>query len=415
MLERSNQHFFITGRAGTGKSTLLQLFRNTTKKRVVVLAPTGIAALHIKGQTIHSFFRLPPKLIDSHSLKRIRGASLYQKPDAIIIDEVSMVRVEVMDHIDVFLRLNRGIDEPFGGVQMILIGDLFQLPPVISTPFEREYLASRYNSPYFFSADIFTEGCVPQLIELHEVHRQKDKSFIRLLDNIRTNSFDFDDLEVLNSRCKSEVKEQDLSIILSPRNMTVQQINSARLEEIDSELFQFNAETKGEINESFLPTDIFLRLKVGAQVMFIKNDPEKQFVNGTIGKVSHLEQNRIKVQIDEGIEGMREVEVAKMDWEFIRYELEAQKNGQITEKVIGSFTQYPLKLAWAMTIHKSQGKTFSNVIIDLGSGAFEFGQLYVALSRCTSLEGISLMKPVKPADIKVDERIVEFLESARRH
>jgi ATP-dependent DNA helicase PIF1 len=393
----------------------LQLFRNTTKKRVVVLAPTGIAALHVKGQTIHSFFRFPPKLIDSHTLKRIRGASLYQKLDAIIIDEVSMVRVEVMDHIDVFLRLNRGIDEAFGGVQMILIGDLFQLPPVISTPFEREYLASRYASPYFFSADIFAEGCMPELIELHEVHRQTDKSFIRLLDNIRTNSFDFDDLEALNSRCIGDDLKQDLSIILSPRNMTVQQINSERLEEIDSELFQFNADTKGEINEGFLPTDVFLRLKVGAQVMFIKNDPDKQFVNGTIGKVSQLEKNRIRVQIDEGMEGIREVEVTKMDWDFIRYELDAEKTGQIKEKVIGSFSQYPLKLAWAMTIHKSQGKTFSQVIIDLGSGAFEYGQLYVALSRCTTLEGISLMRPVKPADIKADERIVEFLESARRY
>jgi ATP-dependent DNA helicase PIF1 len=414
LLERSNHHFFITGRAGTGKSTLLQLFRNTTKKRVVVLAPTGISALHVKGQTIHSFFRFPPKLIDRSSIRRIRGASLYKKLDSIIIDEVSMVRVEMIDHIDAFLRINRSIDEPFGGIQMIFIGDLFQLPPVISTPFEKEYLASKYDSPYFFSADIFEKDCDLELIELHEVHRQKDKAFIRLLDNIRTNSFDFDDLDALNSRYKPNNVSEELSVILSPRNHTVQQINTERLGKIDAELFQYSAGVSGDVNESVLPTDVFLKLKVGAQVMFLKNDPEKQFVNGTLGIISYLDDHKIKVLIDEDSGEQREVEVEKMEWDFIRYELEPDKGGHITEKVVGRFTQYPLKLAWAMTIHKSQGKTFSQVIIDLAGGAFEFGQLYVALSRCTSIEGITLLRPVKPADVKVDERISEYLESVRR-
>lgn len=325
-----------------------------------------------------------------------------------------MVRVEIIDHIDAFLRINRGIDEPFGGIQMIFIGDLFQLPPVISTHFEKEYLASKYDSPYFFSAEIFEKGCNLELIELHEVHRQKDKAFVRLLDNIRTNSFDFDDLEALNSRYQPNNAEEELSIILSPRNHTVQQINAERLEIIEAEIFQYKAGISGEVNESVLPTDVFLKLKVGAQVMFLKNDPDKQFVNGTLGIISHLDSHSIRVLIDEGFNEQREVEVVKMEWDFIRYELEAEKGGQISEKVIGRFTQYPIKLAWAITIHKSQGKTFSRVIIDLAGGAFEFGQLYVALSRCTSMEGITLLRPVKPSDVKVDERISEYLESVRR-
>ncbi len=381
-----------------------------------MLAPTGIAALNVKGQTIHSFFRFPPKLMDSNSIRRIRGASLYKKLDTIVIDEVSMVRVEIVDHMDLFLRMNRGIDEPFGGIQMIFIGDLFQLPPVVSSNFEKEYLATKYDSPYFFSADIFASDCTLQLIELYEVHRQKDKAFIRLLDNIRTNNFDYDDLEALNSRCQTDVTYtgEEIAVVLSPRNHTVQNINSEKLKALEAENFIFPANVSGEVNESVLPTDLILNLKVGAQVMFLKNDPDRQFVNGTLGIVSYLDNACIKVITEDGPDGIKEVEVSKMEWDFIRYELDAGKEGKISEKVIGRFTQYPLKLAWAITIHKSQGKTFNQVIIDLGKGAFEFGQLYVALSRCTTLEGIKLLKPVKPSDVRVDDRIVEFIESIRR-
>jgi len=415
-MERSKTHFFVTGRAGTGKSTLLQIFRRTTRKKVVVLAPTGIAALNVKGQTLHSFFRFPPKLIDPSSIRRLRNASMYRKLDTIIIDEISMVRVDMIDNIDFFLRVNRGIDEPFGGVQMIFFGDLFQLPPVVATDFEKKYLAEKYESPYFFSGSIMQSEIDFEMLELRTVFRQSDRSFISLLDNIRTNEMDWDDLEALNERVDPDRTSDDLYIMLSGRNKMVQEINESKLKALDSPLFEYLAKIEGNFQNAIMPTEAILKLKVGAQVMFLKNDPDKQFVNGTLGKVSYLDHDTVKVKISDDRENQKEITLSPMEWEFIKYGINKENPTEIKASVLGTFKQFPLKLAWAITIHKSQGKTFDNVIIDMGKqGAFEYGQTYVALSRCTTLEGIILKRPIKGGDIRVDQRIVDYLENFGRY
>jgi ATP-dependent exoDNAse (exonuclease V) alpha subunit len=384
---------------------------------VVVLAPTGIAALNVKGQTIHSFFRFPPKLINPGDIRRIRGARMFQKLDAIIIDEVSMVRADMIDNIDIFLRINRGKDEPFGGAQMLFFGDLFQLPPVVATDFERQYLSQKYDSPYFFSAEIFKDSDLDfEMVELQTVFRQDDQRFIRLLDAIRTNDLDWDDLEELNSRCnKHETETEELNILLSGRNSKVDKINQEKLNGLPSREYEFLAKIEGDFNQKFVPTSPVLKLKTGAQVMFLKNDPEKKFVNGTLGTVSFLDHDKIKVNIPDGKGGFEVIDVDQMEWEYIKYGLDDKNPGEVRATTLGTFKQYPLKLAWAITIHKSQGKTFNHVILDMGArGAFEFGQTYVALSRCTSLEGLVLKSPLKPSDIMVDQRIIDFLDDKRR-
>lgn len=340
---------------------------------------------------------------------------MYQKLDAVIIDEISMVRADMLDNMDIFLRINRGIDEPFGGVQMIFFGDLFQLPPVVASNFEKEYLSEKYETPYFFSADILNEDIDFEMLELNTVYRQEDRSFINLLDNIRTNELDWDDLEALNARHQPDMSHEDLYIMLSGRNKMVQEINEQKLSEIDSPIYEYLAKVEGNFQQTIMPTESNLKLKLGAQVMFLKNDPDKEFVNGTIGIISHLDHDSIKVNLSEDGQTHKEIAVSPMEWEFIKYGLDDKKPGEIKATVQGTFKQFPLKLAWAITIHKSQGKTFDNVIIDLGKqGAFEYGQTYVALSRCTTLEGIVLKRPLQARDIKVDQRIVEFLEDKKR-
>lgn len=394
------------------------MFRNTTKKTVVVLAPTGIAALNVKGQTIHSFFRFPPKLINPGDIRRLRNARMYRKLDAVIIDEVSMVRADLIDNIDIFLRVNRGIDEPFGGVQMIFFGDLFQLPPVVASDFEKKYLAQKYESPYFFSGEIFSHPEIDfEMIELNTVYRQDDQRFVRLLDAIRTNELDWDDLEELNERHqKPEDFDESPFIMLSGRNKKVDEINQSRLQALPTPEYEYMARIEGDFQQKMVPTSPVLQLKVGAQVMFLKNDPDKDFVNGTLGKVSYLDHDKIKVLVRDSSGGTKEIDVEQMEWEFIKYGLDEKNPEEIKATVLGSFKQYPLRLAWAITIHKSQGKTFDQVILDLGSkGAFEYGQTYVALSRCTSLQGLYLKRPLQGKDIMVDQRIVEFLENKRRY
>lgn len=342
---------------------------------------------------------------------------MYKKIEAIIIDEVSMVRADMIDNMDQFLRINRGVDKPFGGVQMIFFGDLFQLPPVIASNFEKQYLGEKYTSPYFFSADIFSDSEVyMEMFELSVVYRQDDRRFIRLLDTIRTNEMDWDDLEELNERMIDPVDTDDASyVILSSRNKKVDEINNNRLAALETPDYQYFAKIDGDFHEKLAPTSPVLILKVGAQVMFLKNDPEKQFVNGTLGKISYLDEDTIKVLIQEHGDKPKEISVDRMEWEFVKYGMDEKNPGEITASVLGTFKQYPLRLAWAITIHKSQGKTFDRVILDLGTkGAFEYGQTYVALSRCTSLEGIVLKQPLKPTDIMVDQRIVDFLEDKRR-
>jgi ATP-dependent exoDNAse (exonuclease V) alpha subunit len=412
LLEKTSKNLFITGRAGTGKSTLLHLFRNTTRKKCVVLAPTGVAALNVQGQTIHSFFGFPAKFFGSEEIKKRRDVRLYKKMEVLIIDEISMVRAEMIDHIDRFLRINRENIQPFGGVQVVFFGDMFQLPPILATPEEQHFFRSYYDSPYFFSAKVFsalTGGFQMEMMEMLKVYRQEARHFIRLLDAVRVGQTDYDDLEDLNQRHIPNFNEKDYFITLSTRNSVVDDINSRELRHLPTPEFSFIAEVTGNFDPKQFPTEGVLKLKLGAQVMFIKNDIKREYVNGTIGKIIRLDNDRITVQVEERDGAIKNIEVEKQSWEILRYTLNDEGTG-ITTETIGSFKQYPLRLAWAITIHKSQGKTFDRVIIDLSGGAFESGQAYVALSRCRTLEGIVLKRPIRPQDIITDDRIVDFYE-----
>jgi ATP-dependent DNA helicase PIF1 len=416
-LEKTQRHLFITGRAGTGKSTLLHLFKNTTRKKCVVLAPTGVAALNAGGQTIHSFFGFPAKFFTAEDIKKRRDTRLYRNIEVLIIDEISMVRADMIDNIDMFLRINRENMNPFGGVQVIFFGDLFQLPPVVATPEEQNYFRTYYESPYFFSAKIFQanhlnpEPFELEGFELNKVYRQENRHFIRLLDAVRLNQIDYDDLDDLNARHVPNFNKKDYFITLSPRNAVVDEINRHELAKLGTEEFTFIAEVTGQFDPKQFPTEGALKLKLGSQVMFIKNDTiKKEYVNGTIGKIVRLDYDKIVVQVEDKDGEMKNIEVEKQTWEILRYKLGDADPSKIDSDVIGSFKQYPLRLAWAITIHKSQGKTFDKVIIDLTGGAFEHGQTYVALSRCRTLEGIVLKQRIRPNDVKVDEMIVEFYE-----
>lgn len=407
-VEKAHKSIFITGRAGTGKSTLLQLFRNTTRKKCVVLAPTGIAALNVKGQTIHSFFGFPPRPLSKRDIKKRRNSRLYKNLEVLIIDEISMVRADMLDNIDHFLRINRNINLPFGDVQVVFFGDLFQLPPVVSTEVEKQMFRIQYESPYFFSAKVFEEFEMEQL-ELRKVYRQEGRHFLRLLDAIRLNQADYDDLEDLNERHQPNFSPEEFYITLSARNAKVNSINDKALKDIPFDEEVFLASVTGDFNPRLFPTDAALKLKLHAQVMFIKNDPDKRFVNGTIGKVTKLENDKITIQVDENGE-KQVIKVERFEWEILRYQASKEDLNKIETKVAGTFKQFPLRLAWAVTIHKAQGKTFDKVIIDLGRGAFEHGQTYVALSRCRTLAGIILRQRLKGSDIMVDERVVAYYE-----
>ncbi len=407
ILESTNACAFITGRAGTGKSTLLQLFRKTTNKKTVVLAPTGLAALHVKGQTIHSFFGFPPRAISKKDINPRKYKKLYKELDTIIIDEISMVRADMLDNIDYFLRINGGdASLPFGGKQMIFFGDMFQLPPVVSRE-EMMFFRSQYESPYFFASEVFQE--VPfEMHELTTVYRQESRRFIRLLDAIRTHRFDMDDLDTLNERFSSLPDSAFTGYVtLTTRNAIVDQINQERLRKLQVPEIAFMGVLTGNFKNKVFPTDTILKLKEGAQVMFVKNDPQKRFVNGTIGQIKYLREDRIIVSVEEDGE-TKDIPVKQVEWEILRYKVNS--DNIIESEVMGTFKQYPLRLAWAMTIHKSQGKTFDKIIIHLGKGAFTHGQTYVALSRCTTFEGIILKQKIRPNDVLIDERISEFYE-----
>lgn len=411
-LEYTQDHLFVTGRAGTGKSTLLQVFRSTTKKRVVVLAPTGIAALNVKGQTIHSFFGFPPRLLNKNEIEKRKNYRIFQNIDMIIVDEISMVRADMIDNIDWFLRVNRGINQAFGGVQMIFFGDLFQLPPVVATPFEKQYFQTIYETPYFFSAHIMKDITL-KMVELLQVFRQEERSFVNLLDNIRLNNLDYDDFLYLNERYVPLPEEKEFYITLCSRNDIANRINEHELKAISSPSVSYQATITGEFNPQLFPTEFLLELKEGAQVMFVKNDLNKKYVNGSIGIVKDAHPDKIVVRLQSDKELYDLIDIEKQEWEILKYELDTANNGQITTKVIGTFKQYPIKLAWAITIHKSQGKTFDKVIIDMGQGAFESGQTYVALSRCRTLGGIILKQAIKNRDIFVDERVSQYYEQIK--
>jgi len=418
LLENSGQNVFITGKAGTGKSTLLQYFRDHTVKKVAVLAPTGVAAVNIKGQTVHSFFRFKPD-ITPESVHKIRlrkvQRALYKKVDTIIIDEVSMVRADLLDCIDVFLRLHgKKPDVAFGGAQMVFIGDLFQLPPVVPRD-EMGIFEGVYRSPYFFDAKIFREiqegeghPRSVKIVELKKIYRQQEEDFIKLLGSIRNRSVTEAHLKALNQRYIPHFKPpvEDFYIYLTTTNAMADAVNRKKLNELGNEPYIYEGTLTGAFEAKNLPTSIALELKVGAQVMLVNNDPSGRWINGSVGKIIDIADDGkiVGVELEDG----SMVEVTPFKWEMFRFFFN-EDTEQLESESVGSFTQYPLRLAWAVTIHKAQGKTFSKVIVDLGNGSFAHGQTYVALSRCTRLDGLVLKKPLLKRHILLDDNVVEFM------
>ena len=404
-IEYSREHLFITGKAGTGKSTLLDLFRRTTSKNVVILAPTGIAALKVHGQTIHSFFKFPPRLILPSDIKYTPSLKrIVNKLEILILDEISMVRADILDGINRILQLHRNNSKPFGGIRLVAFGDIYQLPPIVSSVEEKHFFQNNYTSAYFFASEIWQQLQNMRYINLSKVYRQTDRSFIRLLDEIRMGDIDYDSLTALNENVDPDF-DQEGYIYLSPRNATMQRINQQKLAELPNEERTYLPTITGEYNPNNMPIDPVLRIKVGAQVIFVKNDPDKEYVNGSLGIVTDLDTNLIRIRLNHDD---KEVTIGRATWDMIRYRLDPDADAQIKPEVVGTLEAFPVKLAWAMSIHKSQGQTFEKVILDMEGGAFEFGQTYVALSRCTTLEGIVLKKPLRQRDIMVDQRVVDF-------
>ena len=421
IIQNTHQTLFLTGKAGTGKSTFLRYIAQTTKKKYIVLAPTGIAAINAGGSTLHSFFKLPfhPLLPNDtrYTQRKLKDTLKYngekrkilREVELIIIDEISMVRADIIDFIDKVLRVySRNIYQPFGGKQLLLVGDMYQLEPVLKED-ERQLLKPYYPSTFFFDALVFKEMKLVS-IELQKVYRQTDPTFINILDSIRTTSVSIDQLSTLNQQVGKVIAngKNKLAITLSGKRDTVDHINEQELSRLPGKPITLYGHIEGDFPESNLPTPIELYLKVGAQVLFIKNDKEKRWVNGTLGTIvsfSKEEPTIIVVRTEKG----EEVNVEQEIWSNVIYSYN-EKEQKIEEQEIGVYQQYPLKLAWAITIHKSQGLTFNNVNIDLTGGVFAGGQTYVALSRCTSLEGISLKYPIRKEDVFIRSEIVQFAQ-----
>ena len=413
-VKSTGRSVFLTGKAGTGKTTFLKYITQTSSKRFVVLAPTGVAAINAGGSTIHSFFQLPlcPYLPDvkglvteyqipeRHRSLRKDRVKIIRTLDLLIIDEISMVRADLLDAVDMTLRRYRRNDKPFGGVQLLMIGDAQQLSPVVKDS-ERQYISQVYQSPYFFHSKAL-QKLAYITIELQKVHRQQDKEFVDILNGIRENRLTGEMLKALNSRVKADGADDDV-IRLTTHNAQADKVNEAKLNALPGESITFGAEIEGEFPENSYPADEVLSLKKGAQVMFIRNDSEAGFYNGKLGKVTDIAANgQVTVTDSDG----ENIIVCPSEWTNIQYALD-EESGEIKQNIIGTFKQLPLRIAWAITIHKSQGLTFDRVIIDAGA-AFAFGQVYVALSRCRTLEGISLESPIRGSSIYSDIHVADF-------
>ncbi len=413
LLENEKTHLFVTGKAGAGKSTWLDYCRRKSAKNIVVLAPTGVAALNVHGQTVHRFFGFPVNI----SVEKIvskdfvpRAKRIYKKLETLIIDEVSMLRADILDCIDAFLKLYGPKEEvPFGGVQMVFVGDLYQLPPVLSRQ-EEPFFRQKYNTPYFFSADVFRAISL-KVVELNKIYRQKDECFIGLLNRIRSNTVTGEDIKLLNSRVVEADATDDkdtFRISLTTVNQLADDINRKRMEALDGQLYSSQAVVDGTFGADYYPTAETLEFKLGAQIMFLNNDAKNRWVNGSIGHIENIclrdgELRYLRVRLHEE---QKLVDVFPYTWEIYKYTLQDK---ELVAEVAGSFTQFPFRPAWAVTIHKSQGKTFRQVDIDIGNGTFATGQLYVALSRCSSFEGLRLMKPLSLRHVQTDVRVSAFM------
>lgn len=426
-VKHTDELIYLTGKAGTGKTTFLKYIKNNTKKETVILAPTGVAAINAGGVTINSFFQIPfgPFLPNDYRLRvsslgsgnsetifsnfkyKEEKKKIIESMELLIIDEISMVRADTLDVIDKLLRVFRKINHlPFGGVQVILIGDTFQLPPIVDKD-QGAILSQFYKTPFFFSAKVIEDN-TPVYIELKKIYRQKEQEFIDLLNKVRVNKVDQSDLQLLNAKVNSNINSDNHDyIILETHNKNVYDTNSNKLKQLTTPLFTYNAKITGVFSSKTMPTDQFLDLKVGAQIMFVKNDTGvlKKYYNGKIGKIKSLDDDEIIVAFDDD----SEVIVDKIEWENIQYSYNKESK-RIEVKVIGTFEQFPLRLAWAITVHKSQGLTFEKVIANL-SNAFAPGQVYVALSRCTSLSGLVLKSHIGRHTIKTDYRVLEFAQN----
>ena len=392
-------HLFVTGRAGTGKSTLLRAICEILPQEKVVVAPTGLAAVNVGGQTIHSFFSLPPRLIQSQDVRRSRNGRVMRKLQLLVIDEVSMVRSDLMAGIDQSLRVNRGRPhEPFGGVRLAMFGDLHQLPPVVQEAEVAAHLEGTHGGPFFFSHSALMDGTGTQRLELSQIFRQSDETLIQILNRLRDGDISGHELETLNERVSPirTLLEGEAYVILTPTNAAARRINLAYLEALPGEARAFEAGISGEYSPAAQPTDQTLVLKPGAKVILLRNDPDGRWVNGTIARIAHLNNDSVHIDIDGKVH-----EVEPVDWEQRRYAYDQSKE-KVVETVSGTFRQLPLRLAWALTIHKAQGLTLDKVYIDLGRGTFAHGQAYVALSRCRSLAGLALARPLKPHDVLFD-------------